>query len=196
MDKSFNLSNHNSIVGEFIENLPVSHAYLTIVFSPATAPFKQCWKNNSLSADFIASYLTTFYPGDEAEREEIKYIVNYISNELLENSMKYNDYATEHPITVELKLYQEDLYFWVTNSINPNEINEFKSFLTELMNSDPEEIYFKQLEESAEDENSDSSGLGLLTMINDYSASLAWKFETVQQDPDITTVTTMVNLKV
>ena len=196
MEKSFDVSTQNAVVGEFIENLPVSHAYLTIVFSPATAPFKQCWKNNSLSADFIASYLTTFYPGDEAEREEIKYIVNYISNELLENSMKYNDYKTEHPITVELKLYQEDLYFCVTNSIAHQSIGDFKSFLTELINSDPEEIYFKQLEELVEQEESDSSGLGLLTMINDYSARLAWKFETIQGNPDITTVTTMVNIKV
>ena len=64
------------------------------------------------------------------------------------------------------------------------------------MNSDPEEIYFKQLEELAENEDDDSSGLGLLTMINDYSARLAWKFETVQENPDITTVTTMVSIKV
>lgn len=196
MNQSLDPSFQNSIVGEFIENLPVSHAYLTIVFAPSHVPFQQCWENNSLSADFIASYLTTFFTGNEEQREEIKYIVSYVANELLENSMKYNDYSSEHPITIELNLYKEDLYFWVTNSINPNETTEFKSFLIKLMNSDPEEIYFQQLEELAEDDSNGSSGLGLLTMINDYSARLGWKFKTIQSDPNVTTVTTMVNIKV
>jgi hypothetical protein len=47
-----------------------------------------------------------------------------------------------------------------------------------------------------EDESESESGLGLLTMMNDYLAKLGWKFETVQQDPEVIAVTTMVRLAV
>ncbi|MDP8966289.1 MAG: ATP-binding protein, partial [Cyanobacteriota bacterium] len=46
------------------------------------------------------------------------------------------------------------------------------------------------------DESESISGLGLLTMINDYQAQLGWKFETIQKDPEAIAVTTMVQLKV
>nr|WP_245912130.1 hypothetical protein [Calothrix elsteri] len=64
------------------------------------------------------------------------------------------------------------------------------------MVSDANELYFSQLEKNAEDENSTASGLGLLSMINDYSAMLGWKFETIQEKPEIITVTTMVQLTI
>jgi len=50
----------------------------------------------------------------------------------------------------------------------------------------------QQIEKSAEEENSGTSGLGFLTMLNDYSAKLGWKFEIVQEEPKVIAVTTMV----
>ncbi|MGC8711268.1 MAG: hypothetical protein ACP5RH_02650 [Leptodesmis sp.] len=41
-----------------------------------------------------------------------------------------------------------------------------------------------------------SSGLGLLTMMTDYLAKLGWKFETINTDPQIILVTTMVQLMI
>ena len=84
------------IFGDFIEQ-PPSQEYLIIGFSPSSIPLKQRWRNNGLSADFLADYLTTFFPGNEddpstIERQaEIKSAVSYIANELLENAMKFND---------------------------------------------------------------------------------------------------------
>jgi hypothetical protein len=50
----------------------------------------------------------------------------------------------------------------------------------------------QQIEKSAGEENSGASGLGFLTMINDYSAKIGWKFEIVQKEPKMIAVTTMV----
>jgi hypothetical protein len=51
------------------------------------------------------------------------------------------------------------------------------------------------MESNANDENT-NSGLGLLSMICDYSAKISWKFEMLQTEPSLVTVTTMVSLDV
>jgi hypothetical protein len=58
-----NFTSHIDMIqtfGDFIE-LPASQEYLIIGFSPSSIPLKQRWRNNGLSADFMADYLATFF---------------------------------------------------------------------------------------------------------------------------------------
>ncbi|WP_293334706.1 DUF6272 family protein [Microcoleus sp. CAWBG58] len=187
--------------GDFIEPTP-SHEYLIIGFSPSSIPLKQRWRNNGLSADFLADYLTTFFPGNEDDpstidrQAEIKSAVSYIANELLENAMKFNDETSEHPINIKLQLKSDGLIFSVANSISPQGVGKFQAYIQQLLESDPSELYIEQLEKNAADETSTNSGLGLLTMLSDYTTQIGWKFQTVQKDPEVITVTTMVQLRV
>lgn len=187
--------------GDFIEPTP-SQEYLIIGFSPSSIPLKQRWRNNGLSADFLADYLTTFFPGNQDDsssltrQAEIKSAVSYIANELLENAMKFNDENSQYPIDIKLQLHQDGLIFSVANSISPPSVDKFQRYIQKLLVSDPSEMYIEKLEKNATDESSTDSGLGLLTMLNDYSAKMGWKFETVQKDPEVIAVTTMVQLTV
>ena len=189
------------IFGDFIEQA-ASQEYLIIGFSPSSIPLKQRWRNNGLSADFLADYLTTFFPGNEDElstvnrQADIKSAVSYIANELLENAMKFNDETSDYPIDIKLQLESDGLIFLVANSIPPQAVGKFQAYIQELLASNPSELYLKRLEENAADDNCTGSGLGLLTMLVDYNAKIGWKFETVQQDPEVIAVTTMVQLKV
>jgi hypothetical protein len=189
------------IFGDFIEQA-ASQEYLIIGFSPSSIPLKQRWRNNGLSADFLADYLTTFFPGNEDEpstvnrQAEIKSTVSYIANELLENAMKFNDENSDYPIDIKLQLESDGLIFVVANSISPQAVGKFQAYIQELLASNPTELYLKQLEKNAADDNCTGSSLGLLTMLSDYTAKIGWKFETVQQDPEVITVTTMVQWKV
>ncbi len=184
------------------EELPFTEEYLIIGFSPSSVPLKQRWRNNGLSADFLADYLITFFPSREEEPEsierqnEIKGAVSYIANELLENAMKFNDEKTDYPISIRLQLDTERMVFTITNSIPEENVSSFQSYIKELTTSDPGELYIHKLEKSADEKNATSSGLGLLTMILDYMAVLGWKFETVEGAEEIITVTTMVQLTV
>src|ERR1700733_1666888 len=62
--------------------------YLTLAFSPTSAPLRSRWRNNGLSADFLGDYVTTFLPTNGPEpalagrQNEIKHAVTYIANEL------------------------------------------------------------------------------------------------------------------
>jgi hypothetical protein len=189
----------NQIFGYFIDK-PLSQDQLTLKFSPSSIPIKERWRNNGLSADFMADYLATFVPRDDdnpdsiQRQDELKGAASYIANELLENSMKYCDYRVKYPVTIQLQLDADQIRFFVSNSISAESAQSFITFIEELTNSDPNEMYFRQIENNAEDDSGDSSGLGLLSMINDYSAMLGWKFQLIQEKPEIIAVTTMVQL--
>ena len=51
--------------GKFIERQEEYGEYLKIGFSPTSIPLQQRWRNNGLSADFLADYLSTFFPGKD-----------------------------------------------------------------------------------------------------------------------------------
>ena len=199
-----NFTSHIDMIqtfGDFIE-LPASQEYLTIGFSPSSIPLKQRWRNNGLSADFMADYLATFFPGNAddsstIERQaEIKSAVSYIANELLENAMKFNNETSDYPINIKLQLESDGVVFSVANSISPQGVDKFQAYIQQLLASEPSELYIQQLEKNAVEESCTDSRLGLLTVITDYSAKIGWKFQTVHQDPEVIAVTTMVQLRV
>lgn len=186
--------------GDYIDDLPESPEYLIIGFSPSSVPLKQRWRNNGLSADFLADYLTTFFPAkddiSEQQQAEVKSAVSYIANELLENAMKFNDETSEFPISIRLQVREDKIIFTTSNSIPRQKVNKFQTFLKKIEQGDPQTLYLEQLESSAQEESSSNSGLGLLTMLNDYFAKLGWNFETVPDYPGVIKVTTMVQLPI
>jgi hypothetical protein len=151
---------------------------LELTFSASSIPLKQRWRNNGLSADFLADYVTTFFPGDnpagQTRQQEVRGAVNYIANELLENAMKYSDEQLALPIHIKLVLDADTIQFSESNATTTENGRAFKAFVTELASADLAELYVTQLERAAE---TGGSGLGLITMANDYGAELAWKFD-------------------
>jgi len=199
------------IFGDFIEDLPDSQEYLIIGFSPSAVPLQQRWRNNGLSADFLAEYLATFFRGSEDnslpessntsatnidKQTEIKSAVSFIANELIENAMKFNEQASQHPISVGLHLHSDRLVLLTTNSINFHNAKQFQALIEELMNSDPADLYIRQLEQKTADETCNDSQLGFLTMLNDYMTKIGWKFEALPHNPEVIAVTTMVQLQI
>lgn len=189
-------------LGSFIQDLPPSQEYLILSFSPGSIPLRQRWRNNCLSADFLADYLSTFFLSDEHQQiecnkqAEVKSAVSYIANELLENAMKYGVEMSPFPISIQIHLNPELIIFQLTNSIQSGKTLEFQEHIESILNGDPDELYIAQLEKNALEEDGEESGLGILTILNDYGAKLGWKFESLPQDSTEMAVTTMVQLKI
>lgn len=185
--------------GNFVEDESSSPEYLVIGFSSNSIPLKQLWRNNGLSASFIADFLIPFFPITEDEpkavkqREQVIGAVRYIANELLENAMKFSDETSQYPISIKLDLKRDRLIMQTTNAIAPQQISSFQALIQDLLSCDPYERFMHQLEKNTK-EGWSSSGLGLLTIMNDYAGIPGWKFETIQQAPPIATVTTSVQL--
>jgi hypothetical protein len=189
------------IFGDFVESFPPAQDALELSFTPNSLPIKKRWHHNRLWANFMADYFSNFLPVDEddpAQKRRIKEskgAVSYVANELLENAIKFNNQGTNFKIKFGIYFIEEaDLtaVLFATNSVSAEGLDKFQKFIQELLCSDPEKLYVQQIEKSAEEENSGASGLGFLTMINDYSAKIGWKFEIVQKDPKMVAVTTMV----
>lgn len=188
------------IFGDFIEHFPPDHDSLELTFTPNYRPIKQRWRSNRLSAHFVADYFSNFLPVDEDDPtyerriKESKGAVSYVANELLENAMKFNDETTSFKIRFGIHFVGNTdvaAVIFATNSVCAEGVDKFQAFIEELLSSDPGELYVRQIEKAAEDENSKASGLGFLTMMSDYSAKLGWRFEPTQSDPKIIAVTTM-----
>jgi hypothetical protein len=192
------------IFGVFNETKAKSQEYLILGFSPTSVPLQQRWRNNGLSADFLADYLTTFFPVSDTEpstfkrRKEIRGAISYIANELLENAMKFNDTHSQYPIGIQFRLYSDQLILYTTNSVQTENVEPFQAFIQELLHTEPQTLYIRQIERAQQDDNAEGSGLGLLTMIDDYQVKIGWKFETVQQEneEEVILVTTMVQLDI
>ncbi|QQE67184.1 hypothetical protein GFS31_38960 [Leptolyngbya sp. BL0902] len=186
--------------GDFQDEAIVSREYLTIVFSPSSLPLRERWRTNRLSANFLADYFSTFFPGEgqpagmNDPKSELMGIITFIANELLENAMKFSDVAATEAVMLTLQLYPNRLVFLTKNQVSEATKSQFLSFIQNLIISDPSELYIQHIEQQAMDEASTSSGLGILTIVNDYAARIGWRFEPVEGAG--TSVTTKVQLEI
>ncbi|MGI0485997.1 DUF6272 family protein [Pantanalinema rosaneae CENA516] len=186
--------------GEFTETIPASDEYLTLHFSPSSAPRRRRWGNYGLSADFLGDYFAAFFPGDEVpdskinRQDTVKAAVSYIANELLENAVKYNQETGNLPISISLYLYERQIIFHAINYAEHSRVAQYQQFIQELLNSDIDEFYMQQLEKTAM--GGGGSSMGILTMMNDYSARFGWKFESLESTPDTFRVNVLAYLDV
>jgi hypothetical protein len=192
------------IFGDYEGIVPIQGESLSMVFSPSNLPLKRRWENNGLSADFIADYFKNFYVSRREEvgecdvdytADNLRDAVKYIANELLENAMKFQDPSLPFTAQIVLLLHSDRLVFHIVNGIKQAQAEEFLSYIKKLLESDPHELYISAMRNSAKDENKGRSGLGLLSMICDYSAKLGWKFEFNPDDEVTAIVSTMVTLQ-
>ncbi len=196
----------NQVFGEFIEEFPIEHDSLELSFTSSSRPIKRQWRNNRLSAYFIADYFSNFLPinddnPDEENRLEVsKNAISYVGNELLENAMKFNEEINHDQVKFGIHLLEDmekvTAVIFTKNSITPQRYEKFQALIRELLSVDPNELYIQQVEKTALYEHDEASGLGLLTIINDYSAKLGWKFELDPSNLQVITVTTMAQIVV
>jgi hypothetical protein len=196
----------SQIFGEFIEQFPVGNDALELSFSSRHKPVNGKWRNHRLSAYFMADYFSNLMPNDENTEQSkerlnnLKSAVSYISNELLENAMKFHERSNNIPVKLGICFLEElgeiTAVIFTKNSIKHKNVYKFQVFIDNLLSADPNELYIQQIEKAAEDQDGEASGLGLLTTINDYSAKLGWKFEPEPRDPVMIAVTTMAQIVV
>lgn len=189
-----------SILGDFSEEEKSCTEHLTIVFSPSSVPLEDRWRTHHLSASFLADYFSTFSSNAiqsdmKDPKSEMISSITFIANELLENAMKFGQDNTEEPIRISIYLYPEKLIFVTQNRVASSQEIQLKAFIQELLEGDPMELYFKKLEQNVEDDMLESSGLGILTMINDYQAQIGWKFESEPEAGSLVTSRVQITLR-
>ncbi|MCP4350025.1 MAG: ATP-binding protein [Desulfobacterales bacterium] len=169
---------------------------LTLSFQSDTLDMDDLWENSSLSAKFLSTFWGNFFPKRDPEsartRREMQDEILYISVELLGNAVKFTN-EPDFMAEICLYLHENELRFYVSNSVNPDDLEKFQAFIKRILTEDTSEIFLEQMEKSVSDDCNES-GVGYLTLINDYGINLAWKFEGNESGTQI--VTTLARLPV
>ncbi len=138
----------------------------------------QAWQRCSLISDFWARYIALSCSEFEVDHplrpEALEGALSFISNELLENAAKFNGGPVDE-ITLAFWLFPARITLQVTNHIEPGCQDGFVRLIGELLGDDPDTLYFKRLDEVPES-GQQGSGLGYLTLMNDYKVRFGFRF--------------------
>ncbi|MEW5824470.1 MAG: ATP-binding protein [Pseudomonadota bacterium] len=164
-------------LGDFLSERDCGE-HLLLSFSKGSLPLKERWRNNSLTADFLADYAITFFPagrGDDTRalkrQREIKDSVSYIANELLENGLKYHEGGAAHDLNIRFEIHSDRLVISQTNVTGAARAERLRHLARELLEEDIDTLFLQRLENTDET----SAGLGLITILHDHGAALAWR---------------------
>lgn len=187
-----------NIFGDFVEcNTSNEHEFLMLRFPPTSIPLQFRWNNNNLAANFMANYLSGFFYGEDEQsinkRENIKDSVNFIANELLENAMKFNFPENKYSITLYVGIKSDYVMFYASNSVDVVAVEAWQHKIKQILTEDTRVLFMQQVTNNEAKGNSDS-GLGYLSMINDWNARLAWKFKPIKNETKAQRITVMVQL--
>lgn len=139
----------------------------------AEGPLGVTWQHASATCEFLGDIFAMRLAKSGTDYNEARHSIIYLVNELLENAIKFRS-----PGDIEVRGSLEDGNFEVTvvNHTAPETAEKFQGLLSELTTRDPGELLIERIEANAADENSSGSGLGILTLMNDYGARLGWQF--------------------
>lgn len=157
---------------------------LNLIINPSLIPMKRRWRNNLISSKFMGDYVTTFYMDADGNKgkiqNEISGSVSYVANELLENMMKYSVKDHLDMFSISVHLFPNHVLINGINVASVDMRERLEFVIKELDENDPGELFIRRMEE--ESLGQQSSGLGLITMLNDYHAGLSWKIESLAKD--------------
>jgi hypothetical protein len=136
-------------------------------------PLELSWHHCATTSDFIADLFALRYQSSRTEYREVRHCIGYLANELIENAMKFRALGE---IMIEASMDAESFKMKVSNVVDGKSASEFQTLLAEITVGDPSDHLIQRIEANAAEPEKSRSGLGLLTLMSDYGAHLAWIF--------------------
>jgi hypothetical protein len=136
-------------------------------------PLGVSWQHASETCEFLGDVFALQHARGGADYTDARHSIIYLVNELLENAIKFR---VPGAILVSCSLQEGNFELTVSNDTAADVATRFQALIEEITSRDPGELLIERIEANAADENSSASGLGLLTLMNDYGARLGWDF--------------------
>lgn len=136
-------------------------------------PIELSWHHCATTSDFIADLFALRFQASRSEYKEVRHSIGYVVNELVENAVKFR---LPGEIVIEASMDAESFKIKVSNDVDGATASEFQSLLAEITVGDPTDHLIQRIEANAAEPDKSRSGLGLLTLMSDYGAHLAWIF--------------------
>jgi hypothetical protein len=145
-------------------------------------PLDLSWHHCATTSDFLAELFSLRVRSSRNDYKEVRHSIGYLVNELIENAVKFRAPGT---IMIEASMDSESFKVKVSNVVDGETASEFQTLMTELTVGDPGELLIQRIESNAADPDASGSGLGLLTLMSDYDARLAWIFSPADESDRI-----------
>lgn len=145
----------------------------SICLTLSDGPLELGWRHSGLTSDFIAETMALRFAASKTLHADIHHGIEYLSNELIENAVKFR---LPGEIIIEACVKAEVFLMRVRNEIDAATSLRFRDILMVMLAADPGELLIRQIEANAASDTR-ASGLGLLTLLADYQARMAWEFE-------------------
>ncbi|AZO01384.1 ATP-binding protein [Mesorhizobium sp. M9A.F.Ca.ET.002.03.1.2] len=142
-------------------------------------PLELSWHHCATTSDFIADTFATRFQPSRNDYKEVRHSIGYLINELIENAVKFR---APGGIMIEASMDSETFKVKVSNVVDGEVATGFQGFLSEITAGDPGDLLIQRIEANAADPEMTSSGLGLLTLMSDYGARLAWIFSPTDEN--------------
>jgi hypothetical protein len=142
-------------------------------------PLELNWSHCGATAEFLGDFFAGLAAGKKLDANEARHSIAYLANELLENAVKFR---APGEIALTASLEASAFKLQLSNKTAPETAARFETLLAEITSRDPGDLLIERIEANAADPEAGGSGLGLLTLMNDYGAELGWTLE--QEKPD------------
>ncbi|AGS22452.1 slr1658 superfamily regulator [Rhizobium etli] len=146
-------------------------------------PLQLGWKHSGMTSDFIAKIMALPYSRSRKDYLQAHHDIGYLSNELIENAVKFRQPGE---ILIEAGIIDGSFLLRVKNAVDSATASRFQQLLHRLQSKEPGVLLLEQIEINAISPES-GSGLGLLTLLSDYDARMAWTFENNDEHIALTT---------
>ena len=132
------------------------------------------WRRCGMTADFWSKYYASDFNHKTMNKKDFQNMISFVLNELIENVGKYCD-VKESDVTIKVFFHQSGkCVLKIDNLLTPQASHQFKDAVKELFTTDLDDLYIQRLESNLE--TGEGSGMGYLTMIQDYGVSLGFNF--------------------
>ena len=188
------MSSATETLGTFQEQ-PAEPVASEAALEVSSTDMLQHWRRVSLSSDFLAKYYSFYFPYREKakgriSREAAENSISFVLNELIENTAKYSN-TPDTAVRVRVRLLERTIQLEVSNAVSVELADGFQASMREVLGGNTEELYLSKLEANLGEARRDS-GLGFLTLINDYQVGLGFKFE--KTGADVCRITVQANM--
>lgn len=134
------------------------------------------WAHCSMTAEFLGAFYAANARAQGLNPREAEHSIAYLVNEILENVIKFRAKGGDD-VVIECRLGGGTFRMQVGNVVTTETAAAFQQTLRALLARDPGELLIERIEANALDPNASGSGLGILTLLSDYSARLGWQFD-------------------
>ena len=141
------------------------------------------WKHCDIASEFLGKLHAESSAGLGVDANEMIHNISYVTNELLENAVKF---GASRDVELQTGLENREFLLRISNTVTKDVAARFQALIAELDEGDPGIMLIERIEANAENPDLGTSGLGLLTLMSDYSVQLGWKFRDAGTDEPVT----------